>query len=497
MSKAFEQLTERFQRLSRIGHAASYLSWDQMVMMPSSGVDARAASLAELAAIGHETLTSPEVEELFADADASASAEERDSLAEMQRVWRQQTCLPAKLVKEKIIAGSRCEHGWRTQKSANDWQGFLANFQTVVDLAIDEAQLRQAANDNIATPYDALLDLHCSGDSKALIDSVFSVLREKLPPLLQEVMEKQRSRKSYKVDGSYDVNAQRMLNESLMRKLGFDFNAGRLDVSMHPFSMGSAGDLRITTRFRDDEFLDAMMATAHETGHASYEGGLPTQWADLPIGQHRNMCIHESQSLLFEKQIFLSKTFMSGFCAEIQSHFPAQRFEAEDLWLAATHVAPEFIRVEANEVTYPLHVLLRYEIESALINGEIQARDIPDLWQQKMSDFLGLDVAGDHARGCMQDIHWSDGTFGYFPSYTVGAVNAAQIFNAIKREHSDWQTSFSKGDVSFVRDWLLRKIWSKGCTLSSQALMEHATGEGTTPDYYLEHLRARYVDESY
>ena len=497
MSNAFDQLTERFERLSRLGHAASYLSWDQMVMMPSAGVDARAASLAELAAVRHETLTAPEVEELFSSAEASVSSEQQRSLEEMQRVWRQQTCLPAKLVKAQIIAGSRCEHGWRTQKSANDWSGFLANFQPVVDLAKEEAQLRQAAGDDIATPYDALLDLHCSGDSKALIDSVFSELREKLPSLLQEVMEKQRSRKSYKLDGTYDLDAQRKLNESLMRKLGFDFNAGRLDVSMHPFSMGSAGDLRITTRFRDDEFLDAMMATAHETGHASYEGGLPSQWADLPIGQHRNMCIHESQSLLFEKQIFLSKTFMSGICAEIQSHFPTEEFSADDLWLSATHVAPEFIRVEANEVTYPLHVLLRYEIESALINGEIEARDIPDIWQEKMQEFLGLDVAGEHSRGCMQDIHWSDGTFGYFPSYTVGAVNAAQLFNTIKREHSDWQTSFGNGDVSFVRDWLQEKIWSKGCTLSSQGLMEHATGETTTPRYYLEHLRARYVDESY
>lgn len=494
---ACEELRQRFQRLSRIEHAMSYLGWDQMVMMPSNGMQGRADAIAELAGIHHDLLTASDMESLFSSAQPGQTEGELESLEEMQRIWQLETCLPAELVKAKVMAGSRCEHGWRTQKANNDWSGFLANFNEVVDLSREEARLRQQATVDCPTPYDALLAVHCTGDSRELIDGVFDELREKLPDLLQEVMAVQKNIDVSAPVGKFDTTAQLHINEALMDALGFDFDAGRLDQSMHPFSMGTAGDLRITTRFRDEEFLDALMATAHETGHASYEGGLPAQWSGLPIGQHRNMCIHESQSLLFEKQLFLSKGFLQGFLPTIVKRFPQVTQSVDEIWSYATRVQPEFIRVEANEVTYPLHVLLRYEIERALIDGDIEARDIPDIWRSKMIEFMGLDVGENHAQGCLQDIHWSDGTFGYFPSYTLGAVNAAQLFAAIKQDHPDWQTRFQRLDIAFIGDWLKERIWSKGRFLSSQEIMRQASGETTNSRFFLEHLHSRYIERNY
>ncbi len=499
MSTTYETLAEHFRKLSRLEHAMTYLSWDQMVVMPEQGVSRRSDAMAELAAIHHDLLTADELGAQFAKASAEANDETAVSIREMKRVWSQATCLPAELVRAKIKAGSRCEHGWRTQRHANDWSGFLENFTEVLELGREEARLRQAADaEAFATPYDAMLDLHCCGDSKALIDSVFQRLRDELPGLITEVVAKQKKRSLLEMTGHFETDVQQQLNHQLMRSLGFDFDAGRLDESMHPFSTGEAGDLRITTRFTDDGFLDAMLATAHETGHASYEGGLPQAWQGLPVGGYRNMCIHESQSLLFEKQIFLSRAFMSYVTPQVTAAFPQMAsHSAENLWHLATRVEPGFIRVDADEVTYPLHVLLRYEIESDLINGDLEARDIPDCWNEKMQSYLGLSTDGNYSDGCLQDIHWTDGAFGYFPSYTLGAVNGAQIFACIKQQHPDWQERLAEGDVVFIRQWLQEKIWSQASLLESQPLMVAATGQETSPESYLVHLRARYLEDSY
>jgi len=503
---AYQKLADRFMQLSRLDHAATYLSWDQMVMMPPNGNQARSESLAEIAGIRHELLTAPQLPDWLDTAekeldglDPGQRVEQARSLHEMRRRWRESNCLPADLVKAKIMAGSHCEHGWRTQRTENDWAGFLANFREVLKLAREEAQLRTAAaNGEFATPYEALLDLHCAGDKQQMIDQVFTGLRKELPGLLQQVMEKQASRPAKSMSGTYPVDEQQKLSQALMSALGFEFDAGRLDVSVHPFSTGEAGDLRITTRYSENEFAEAMLATAHETGHASYEGGLPAQWRGLPVGQHRNMSIHESQSLLFEKQLFLSRAFTEYFSRTVHRELPAaDRFDANDLWHAYTVVTPGYIRVEADEVTYPLHVMLRYEIESALINGEAEADAIPDMWHERMQSYLGLSTQGEYTRGCLQDIHWTDGAFGYFPSYTLGALNGAQLFATIRKQHPDWQQSLRKGEVTFVREWLADHIWSKGCLFDSQQLMVNATGEGTNSEYFLQHLRARYLNEEY
>lgn len=502
MSKALEQIENQFHRITQLDHANTFLSWDQMVIMPDAGMAPRSAAIAEIASMRHELLTAPAMADWLNDITYELDQGLIDPMMqahvrEMKRVWQQAMALPASLVHAQVLAGSQCEHGWRTQRKENDWNGFLHNFKEVVELSREEAQLRQAQRpEDFATPYDAMLDLHCTGDSQQLISEVFAQLKQALPQLLQQVMEKQQSRHLPDLTNHYPIDQQQRLSEHLMHMLEFDFNAGRLDVSMHPFSTGVRGDQRITTRYRETDFADALQATAHETGHASYESGLPEQWQSAPVGFARNMCIHESQSLFFEKQVFLSRAFGRAFLAHIHKFLPSTKsLSADDLWHAQTRVSPSYIRVEADEVTYPLHVMLRYDIESALINGDIEPEAIPELWDSAMKEYLGLSTGDDHALGALQDIHWTDGSFGYFPSYTMGAVNSAQISAAIKQAHPDWQEHFARGDIGFARSWLSEHIWQLGSTIDSQEMMQAATGEGSNARHLLLHLDQRYLQE--
>ncbi|MFT6301892.1 MAG: carboxypeptidase Taq [Granulosicoccus sp.] len=503
MSQSLKNLEKQFHRIAQLDHASTFLSWDQFVMMPNAGMTPRSEALAEIAIMRHELLTSVAMGDWLDEASEQLSSGAIDSthsshIREMRRTWQQSMAMPADLVHAKVIAGSRCEHGWRTQKGDSDWKGFLKNFIEVVALSREEAQARQAqAQDRFATPYDSLLDLHCSGDSQALINGVFAELKLALPALLQEVLAHQSAQTTKDLRGHYPIENQQKLSEDLMSMFGFDFNAGRLDVSMHPFSTGGLGDQRITTRYREMDFADALQATAHETGHASYEAGLPVSKTSYPVGSSRNMCIHESQSLMFEKQIFLSKAFGQALIKPLHKHLPTTAaFNAADIWMAQTRVKPSFIRVEADEVTYPLHVMLRYDIESALINGDIEADVIPEAWESSLNDYLSLSTNGNHSIGCLQDIHWTDGAFGYFPSYTMGAVNAAQLSAAMKRDCPEWKAQFAAGELEFARTWLSENIWQHGCDLESQELMQRATGEGSTAKHLLAHLKSRYLDDA-
>lgn len=493
----YTQLEEYFRRLAHLAHGLTFLQWDQLVMMPPGGNETRSESVAELSSMYHELLSSPELGDLLEGAEASEThLDRKTSIREMVREYRWATCIPASLVKAKSLAGSRCEHQWRRQRQENDWKGFLKNFKEVVTLSREEAQARQGCNgEKFPTPYDAMLDLYCTGDSSTMISEIFSVLKEALPPLIREVCELQASRPP-QLKGDFPVESQKLLNRVLAEQLGFDFQSGRIDESSHPFSTGDTGDHRITSRYRCNDFIDALKATAHEAGHAAYEGGLPLSYKGLPVGQARNMSIHESQSLLFEKQLFLSKPFLNHFTPLIHAHLGESRpYDWEMVWLKAIEVKPSYIRVEADELSYPLHVIIRYEIESALINGTMEPEAIPDAWDEKMRDYLGLSTSGNYKDGCLQDIHWTDGSFGYFPAYTLGALNGAQIFGAYCREHPDWQESLAKGDTAGVRIWLKDKIWSQGRVLESQQLMQAATGTKTSPDAFLSYIRDRYLDE--
>ncbi len=501
---AYQSLQSIFKRLNYFDHATTILGWDQMVMMPAGGVASRSETLAELSVMHHELLASDRVVELIthceSDTESLTDAEVR-SVQAMREAYQDVNCLPTDLVKAQVLAGSACEHGWRSQRKANDWAGFQKNFNEVVWLAREEARVRQESADT-ATPYDALLDLHCRGDSSELIDRVFSELKAELPTMIDAAIERQAmaqtaAHATEATTALYPISEQTALSHALLRTLGFNFDEGRLDISAHPFSTGVRGDQRITTRYDESTYLDALLATAHETGHASYEAGLPEQWSGLPVGNASNMCIHESQSLLFEKMVTLSAPFLQHLHELIKTHLSAGTdLSFESLIQQARRVSKSYIRVEADELTYPIHVALRFDIERDLINGAIEPSHIPEAWDAAMQAGLGLSTKDNHTNGCLQDIHWTDGTFGYFPSYTMGAVNSAQLFQAVIEAHPDWQTKFAEGDIGFVRTWLSDNIWCHGCHRSSQELIQLATGSETQSKSLLTHLKSRYLDES-
>jgi carboxypeptidase Taq len=290
------------------------------------------------------------------------------------------------------------------------------------------------------------------------------------------------------------VDAQRRLCEQVMRLLGFDFDAGRLDVSTHPFCGGVPEDVRLTTRFRDDEFLGSLMGTVHETGHGRYEQNLPRPWLGQPLAQARSMALHESQSLAFEMQLGAHPGFVARLAPLLGAAFgPQPALEPANLARLMTRVQPGLIRVDADEVTYPAHVILRYEIERPLIEGEIEPEDIPALWDAKMHELLGLDTRGNFRDGPLQDVHWPEGLFGYFPCYTLGAMLAAQWFAALRRGRPALDDEIAAGDFSGLFGWLHEHVWSQGSRWPTEDLIRRASGEPLNPAHFRAHLEARYL----
>ena len=488
-----KNLTATFTRLYRYSHLASMVGWDQSAMMPAKGNEARAAALAELQVLMHQTLTSEALAgQIQAAGAAGLDDEEQASLREMRRQWQQAKLLPERLVEAQSLAASRCEHAWRTQRRQNDWPGFLKNFREVVALAREEAKLLADAKGSSC--YDALMDKYEPGMRSVDIDRIFADVKSWLPALIQKTMAKQSLETVIKPQGPFPVEQQRALGVEIMTLLGFDFEAGRLDVSTHPFCGGVAEDVRITTRYSEDDFMRSMMGIVHETGHARYEQKLPRERVHLPVGQARSMGIHESQSLSFEMQLGRSPQFLALIAPLVQKHLGQQAaFESGNLAALFTRVRPGFIRVDADELTYPAHVILRYEIERALMDGEIEAEDIPALWDEKMMTYLGVDSCGNFQDGCMQDIHWPGGSFGYFPSYTLGSMYAAQFFASIRSGQPDLDAQVLGGNLLPVFKWLEQHIWRQASRWSIDDLVKRATGEALNPAHFRQHLERRYL----
>jgi len=492
---AYAELCRTHLRLYRYYHLGAIVGWDRNAMMPPKGSEARAAAEGELAALIHRMRTDSRLAEWLRRAEQEPLDEtERANLREMRRDWRDANALPESLIEAKTLAGARCEHAWRRQRPANDWTGFLENFREVVRLAREEAKL--LADDTGLTRYDALMDRYEPGVRAADIERIFAEVKTWLPDLIVRADAKQRGEKVAVPEGRFPVATQRALSLEVMKLLGFDFEAGRLDESTHPFSGGVPEDLRLTTRYREDDFAQSLMGTIHETGHARYEQNLPRHWLGQPIGVARSYGIHESQSLSFEMQLGRSRAFLGLLAPLLERHYGGQpAFEAGNLYRHCTRVKRGLIRVDADEVTYPAHVILRFEIERALIEGEIEAEDIPALWDEKMQSLLGLDTRGNFKDGCLQDVHWTEGAFGYFPSYTLGAMYAAQWFAAMRRATPDLDARIAAADFAPVFDWLEANIWTQASRWETPELVRRASGEALNPAYFKMHLEARYLND--
>jgi carboxypeptidase Taq len=490
---AYDALCQRHQRIHRLSHLQSIASWDQSAFMPSRGAQARAEALAEMDGLLHQLGTDPALKQLLDEAAQEPLDDvQRASLREMRRVWRSANAVPQRLVEARSLANSHCEHQWRQQRPANDWAGYVENLRPVVRYAREEAQY--LADDAGLSRYDALLDQFEPGMRSAEVDRVFGDLRQWLPGLIGQVMDRQARDNVIHPQGPFPAAAQRALGLDAMKLLGFDFEAGRLDESAHPFCGGVPEDVRMTTRYRDDSFLQSLTGTIHETGHGRYEQNLPREWLGLPVARARSMGLHESQSLSFEMQLAAHPGFAGLLQPLVERHLGHQRgFAADNLHKLMTRVAPGYIRVDADEVTYPAHVILRYEIERPLIEGEIEVEDIPALWDRKMQELLGLDTRGNYKDGCMQDVHWGCGLFGYFPCYTLGAMYAAQWFATMRRERPTLDEEIARGELAPVFDWLKDRIWSQGSRWETPELVRRASGEALAPAHFRRHLETRYL----
>ena len=490
---AYDRLAAASQRLYHFGHLASITRWDQETNMPPGGNDARGAALAELAALMHRLQTEPALADEIAAAEQEPLDDlQRANLREIRREWRHATALPEALVQARTLAASRCEHAWRAQRQANDWKGFLDNFRDVMRLAREEAELLSQLLG--VSKYEALMDQFEPGMTCAEVDRVFGDLKQWLPSLVRQAQERQAAEPTVAPIGPFSTERQKALCERVTRMLGFDFSRGRLDVSTHPFSGGVPEDVRLTTRYRDDDFLQSLMGTIHETGHGRYEQNRPREWLGQPVSEARSMAFHESQSLSFEMQIGRSRGFAGLLAPLLVEAFGDQpAFEPGNLYRLLTRVEPGLIRVDADELTYPAHVILRYEIERALIEGEAEPDDIPSLWDEKMMALLGRDTRGDFRDGPLQDVHWPGGAFGYFPCYTLGAMYAAQWFAAIRREVPDLDDRIARGDLAPAFDWLRDNIWLAASRWPTEELAMRASGERLNPAHFRAHLERRYL----
>jgi carboxypeptidase Taq len=411
----------------------------------------------------------------------------------MRRRWLHAAAVPGELVEAESRACSECERVWRKARAEDDFVAVLPGLERVLRLQRELAALK--AERFGTSPYEALLDQYEPGCSVATIDRLFDELAGFLPDLLDAVLTRQSSMPSPAAPaGPFPIEAQRNVAARLMERIGFDFAHGRLDVSAHPFCGGTPDDVRITTRYNESDFARALMGVLHETGHALYQRELPAEWRRQPVGRARGMAVHESQSLLLEMQVCRSHAFLTYAAPILREVFgrddPA--WEADVLHRRQIRVRRGLIRVDADEVTYPAHVILRYRLERAMIAGDLEPADLPGAWEEGLRALLG--VAPDNDReGCLQDIHWYDGNFGYFPTYTLGALIAAQLFEAVRQAMPDVMEAIAAGKFSPLLGWLRERVHSKGSLLSTAELVEDATGQPLGTASFERHLRDRYL----
>lgn len=494
---AYADLSNRFSRISALSNAMGTLHWDTAAMMPAGASGARSEAMALLAVLRHDMVTDPALGDLVsAAAEQDGLGEwERANLAEIVRIHTIETALPADLVAASSKAVSICEMTWRKARQESDFPTLLPYLAEVLRL---QREIGAAKGERLGLgAYDALLNDYEPGGRAGAIDALFDDLADFLPGFTEEVLAVQARRPADpELEGPFPVETQRALGLRLMTALGFDFERGRLDVSTHPFCGGSDNDVRITTRYDEADFTSALMGVLHETGHALYEQGRPQAFLAQPVGSARGMSVHESQSLLIEMQACRSAEFIRFVAPILREAFGGSgpAWEEDALRRRYTRVERGFIRVDADEVTYPAHVILRYRLERAMISGDLALADLPGAWNDGMKTLLGVVPPNDRV-GCLQDIHWPSGGWGYFPTYTLGAMTAAQLFAAAKRAVPDILEKIAQGDFSPLVGWLRASVHGLGSLLATDELLTRATGAPLDASFFKAHLRRRYVEE--
>ena len=487
---AYEALLDRVQRWNAVGSASGVLGWDQQVMMPEGGTPARSKQLSALSSVHHDMVTADETGELLDELDdADLTDEQAAVVREVRREYERADAVPVELVEEISETGSEALQAWEEAKAEDDFDEFAPYLEKHVELKREYAEHIDPDRD----PYEVLFEEFEPCLSMERAESILAELREALVPMIEDIRESDVELAVDTFEGTFPEDEQEALSRDALELVGYDFDRGRLDVSSHPFTSGNQFDCRVTTRFDETDPLGAVGSTVHEFGHAQYNLGLPQEHFGTPLGTSRDLSVHESQSRLWENHVGRSEAFWREFLPVFQEHFPqTEEATVRDAYEAFNQVYEDnLIRVEADELTYHLHIVIRFEIERDLIRGDLDVEDVPEVWNDKYEEYLGIRPDTD-SEGCLQDIHWSHGNFGYFPTYSLGSVMAAQLFEAAEAEIDDLDAKIAEGEFDDLHDWLGENVHRHGSRYETNELVKRATGEDFSADAFLD-----YVDEKY
>jgi len=485
----YGQFLDHVKRMTNVGNAAGILNWDQQVMMPDAGTPARSKQTAALSAVRHDLLTSDDLASHLEDLDdADLDPEQAAVVREIRRRHERAVRVPGDLVEEISETTSNALPAWEQAKVDDDFDSFEPTLERIVDLKRRYAEHLDPDRD----PYEVLFEDYEPYLELDTAERILEELRAELVPLIADI-EDSDADLADPFEGTYDEKRQEDLVRTALDTLGYDWNRGRLDTAPHPFSMGTQFDARVTTRFTPDDPLDALGSTIHEFGHATYTLGLPQDEYGTPLGESRDLTVHESQSRLWENHVGRSRPFWELFAPTVDDHL-GTGLAPRELYEAANQIYPDnLIRVEADELTYHLHIILRFEIERDLVRGDLDVAEVPAVWNDRMDEYLGVRPDTD-AEGCLQDIHWTNGAFGYFPTYSLGSVLAAQLFAAAEADLGSLDDRIREGEFEPLQDWLTDRVHRHGCRYTTDELIREATGEDLTADYFLEYARGKFGD---
>jgi carboxypeptidase Taq len=496
---AYADLIRRCKEAATLGACGAVLGWDERVNMPRNGSAFRGEQMALLARLGHEMAVAPQVGEALMAVEASdlvrdtagdAAVNAAVNVREIRRGFDRAVKLPKELVEELARVTTRAQQAWQEARQANDFPAFQPWLEQVVKLKREEAQ----AVGYREHPYDALLDEYEPGATASEIKRVFAGLSAELAPLIAAIAQSSRQPDAGLLRRDYPTDLQKVFGTAAAAAIGFDFAAGRLDVTTHPFCSGvGPGDCRITTRYNPRFFNESFFGILHEAGHGIYEQGLAAEHFGTPCGNYCSLGIHESQSRLWENQVGRSKPFWEHFFPRARQVFldSLRSAKLDDFYFAINEVKPSFIRVEADEATYNLHIILRFELELGLISGDLAPRDLPGAWRERFQKLFNLTPADDRA-GCLQDIHWSVGGIGYFPTYTLGNLYAAQFMARARQDLSGLDDDFRRGEYGRLKGWLNEKIHREGRRHRAGELCRQITGAALGHQALIQYLRDKY-----
>lgn len=493
LSSPYQNLRARFREAALLGSTNGVLGWDQETGLPVKAIGWRAEQMSYLTGLEHRLTTAPEVGDWLAACEAGAFPMDSTEAANL-RGWRRdfdrETKLPGALVEALSLTTSEGMHTWAAARQASDFAAFQPVLEKLVRLCQEKADYLGWTT----CRYDALMNIYEPGAKSAEIGALFSGLGPEVAALIGPAMEKAKACPEDLLKGSYPLAAQQAFNREVAEAVGFDFEAGRIDTTTHPFCTGlGPGDTRLTTRYDEADFFSSLSGVMHEAGHGLYDQGLRAEEWGMPAGSAVSLGIHESQSRLWENHIGGSEVFWQHWYPRACHYFPdLKHFTPEQVAAAARRVAPSFIRVDADEVTYDQHIILRFELERSLINGDLAVKDVPEAWNSRFKELLGLRVPDD-ARGCLQDIHWSMGSLGYFCTYTLGNLNASQLMRTARLAMPSLDADLAQGSYGNLLSWLRTNLHTHGRTFDPQDLMRRVTGETTQAGYHLGYLKGKFL----